>query len=81
MVHLTTVRKTLEASFAAVDIATAENIAARADIEDRIQQGMLIVRTLDAIVRNTYATNVDKLAAWLSASHVEKDPKKKKPSI
>jgi hypothetical protein len=31
----------------------------------------------DAIVQNKYADNPGKLAAWISASHVEKAPKKK----
>jgi hypothetical protein len=35
------------------------------------------VRTLDGIVKNKYTNNPGKLAAWLSASHVEKAPKKK----
>jgi hypothetical protein len=38
---------------------------------------MIKVRILDGIVRNVYANNPGKLAAWLSASHVEKAPKKK----
>jgi hypothetical protein len=36
-------------------------------------------RILDGIVQNKYANNPGKLAAWLSASHVEKAPKKKDP--
>jgi hypothetical protein len=32
------------------------------------------------IVRNVYANNPGKLAAWLSASHVERSPKKKTPT-
>ena len=63
----------------AVDSATAEHIAARADIEAEIRDCQIIVRTLDGIVRNIYATNIGKLAAWLAASHVEKAPKKKTP--
>lgn len=34
----------------------------------------------DAIIRNIYATNPGKLAAWISASHVEKAPKKQAPT-
>jgi hypothetical protein len=40
---------------------------------------MVIVRILDAIVKNKYANDPGKLAAWISASHVEKPPKKKEP--
>jgi len=38
---------------------------------------MIKVHILDGIVRNVYANNPGKLAACLSASHVEKAPKKK----
>jgi len=34
----------------------------------------------DGIVRNVYASDPGKLAAWLSASHVEKAPKKQTPT-
>jgi hypothetical protein len=33
---------------------------------------------LDGVVKNKYRNNVGKLAAWTSASHIEKAPKKKK---
>jgi hypothetical protein len=36
-----------------------------------------VCMTLDGIVRNVYGNHPGKLAAWLSASHVEKAPKKK----
>ena len=45
MDHVTTAANAIEASYTRVDGATAEHIAARADIEDRIQQGMVIVRS------------------------------------
>lgn len=59
--------------------STAEHVAATADISALIRQGMIIVRILEGIVKNKYAANPGKLAAWLSASHVEKAPKKKDP--
>lgn len=68
-----------EASFSSTASARAEHVAATADISAKIRQGMIIVRTLDGIVRNRYANDPGKLAAWLSASHVEKAPKKKDP--
>lgn len=46
-----------------------------------VRTGMVAVRTLDGIMRNTYATNPGKLAAWLSASHVEKAPEPGPPPI
>ena len=57
-----------DASFASVDSAVAE-----------VRDCQIIVRTLDGIARNVYATNPGRLAAWLAASHVEKAPKKKDP--
>jgi len=37
---------------------------------------MVIVRILGGTVRNKYANDPGKLAAWLSASQVERAPKK-----
>ncbi len=44
---------------------------------DFIVYGMVARRILDGIVRNVYKHNTGKTAAWSSASHVEKAPKKK----
>ncbi|MBV8859053.1 MAG: hypothetical protein JOZ02_19130 [Acidobacteria bacterium] len=57
--------------------AKAENarIEATADLAAAIRQGLEDVRELDAIVRNTYAGNEAELAAWESASHVERAPR------
>ena len=41
-------------------------------IEQLIAQGMEAVNTLTAIMHNKYASQPDKLAAWLTASHVER---------
>jgi hypothetical protein len=56
----------------------AENarVAATADLAAAIQQGLEDVRELDAIVRNTFAGNEAELAAWKSASHVERAPRR-----
>lgn len=49
--------------------------------EDRsLRLGMVAVRILDGVVKNKYDSDVGKLAAWISASHVEKAPKKKEPT-
>jgi hypothetical protein len=40
---------------------------------------MVAQRILDGIVKNKYGNNIGKLAAWLSASHIEKAPKKQTP--
>lgn len=36
------------------------------------RKGIAALRVCDAVIRNIYAGNPGKLAAWLSASHVER---------
>ncbi len=55
-----------------------DRIGNTANIGPLIQQGMKAVNTLDAIMHNKYGTQPDKLAAWQSASHVERDPQRAK---
>ncbi len=69
-----------EATFSNTAAATAEHVAATADEAAKVREGMVIVRVLDGIVKNKYANDPGKLAAWISASHVEKAPKKKAPT-
>lgn len=45
----------------------------------KVRDGLILVRTLEAVVKNKYTNNHGKLACWASASHVEKPPKKAKP--
>jgi hypothetical protein len=56
---------------------TATHINATTTIDDLIERGMRIVRELDAIMRNLYEDNPGKLAAWLSASRVERAPRRR----
>ena len=53
---------------AAMDAQTA----ATAEIGAEVRKGMIAVRILNGVIRNKYKNNVGKLAAWTSASHVEK---------
>ena len=76
---LTAAADAFEAAFSTTAQATAQHVAATAETAEHIRQGMIAVRTLDGIVKNKYANNVGKLAAWISASHVEKAPQKKPP--
>lgn len=69
-----------EATFASAASATAEQVAATAETAAFIREGMIAKRVLDGIVRNRYADDPGKLAAWLSASHVEKAPKSPPPA-
>ena len=76
---LTAAADAFEASFSSTASARAEHVAATADISAKTRQGRIIVRTLDGIVRNRYANDPGKLAAWLSASHVKKAPQPATP--
>ncbi len=76
---LTDAANAFEATFSTTASATAEHVAATAEEASKIRQGMIIVRILDGIVKNRYANDPGKLAAWISASHVEKAPKKTTP--
>jgi hypothetical protein len=60
--------------------AQAEHVSATAETSSKLRQINVAVRTVDGIVRNKYANDPGKLAAWASARHVEKAPKKKQPT-
>lgn len=77
---LSSLADAFEASFSNTASANAEHVAATADTSAKVREGMVIVRILDGIVKNKYANDPGKLAAWISASHVEKAPKKKEPT-
>jgi len=51
-------------------------VTATAAVATAAQQGLDAVRELDSIVRNIYAGNESELAAWESASHVERAPRR-----
>lgn len=55
---------------------TTTHVNATATIDDLIERGMNTVRELDPIMRNIHAGNTGKLAAWLSASRVERAPRR-----
>ncbi|HZT60417.1 MAG TPA: hypothetical protein VFA21_17560 [Pyrinomonadaceae bacterium] len=48
------------------------HVAASAGIDELIEDGMRTVRELDALFRNTFTDDPSALAAWGSASHVER---------
>lgn len=66
-----------EASLAPTGAAIDAQVAATAEIGAAIRRGMIARRILDGVVKNKYRNNVGKLAAWLTASHIEKAPQKK----
>lgn len=51
-------------------------VEATAAIDDAIERGINVVLELDAIMRNKYADDPATLAAWLSASHTERRPRR-----
>jgi hypothetical protein len=52
------------------------HVAATAAIDSALERGINIVRELDAIMRNQFANDPASLAAWLSASHTERAPRR-----
>ncbi|HKQ51242.1 MAG TPA: hypothetical protein VJT74_02665 [Pyrinomonadaceae bacterium] len=61
--------------------STGKRVTATAAIEAVIERGRQLVRELDAIVSNKYRRDTATLAAWESASRVERVPRKKKPPV
>ena len=59
---------------------THTHVSATASIDDLIDNGLKRVRELDPIVRNIFEDNPGKLAAWMSASHVERAPRRTAPA-
>lgn len=54
-------------------------VAATAAIDNALERGVIVVRELDAIMRNQFAADPASLAAWLSASHTERPPRRVAP--
>jgi hypothetical protein len=59
---------------------TQAQVDATASIDDLRDAGMQRVRQLDTVMRNTFADDPGKLAAWISASHVERPARRSKPA-
>jgi hypothetical protein len=55
---------------------SAARVASTAGLAEAAQTGLEAARELDPIVRNVYASNETELAAWESASHVERAPRR-----
>jgi hypothetical protein len=68
----------LEAAIVNQASGRGSHVSARAAIDDAIERADEVVRKLDAIVKNKYANNAPVLAAWLSASHTERAPRRRK---
>ena len=57
-----------------------DHVASRAAIDEAIERGLQVRRTLDVIVRNKYEGDSVVLAEWTSARHIEGRMRKRTPS-
>lgn len=74
LADLQTLIDDFEASMQATGTAIDSHVEDTAAIGAEIRSGMIAVRTVNGVISNKYRDNVGKLAAWLSASHVDKVP-------
>lgn len=77
---LTAAADAFEAAFTATAAARSEHITATAANPSQAETGMEAKRVLDGIIKNKYAGNPGKLAAWAAAAHVERPLKRRKPT-
>lgn len=68
----------IEAKEAEQDSAKQSEVGATAGIDQVLDDGLDAADVADAILRNIYANDPVKLAAWISARHIKRAPKKAK---
>ena len=68
-----------EAVTAAQSAAQGQKVGKRAAIIAEVDDLMQLKRTSGYIIENVFADNIEALASWRSAAHVENPPKKKAP--
>ena len=66
----------LRAAIVSQGNAVGDHVSARASLDDALDECVEIVRNLDAIMKNKYADNPGVLAEWISASHIERAPRR-----
>jgi hypothetical protein len=54
------------------NVTAASRVSATASLDEELAKGLKAVRQLQAVVKNMFRNDVAKLAAWASASHVER---------
>ena len=74
--ELQTLITRIEAHNAQSDTSLEKRGEATGGLTDSAKRGMENSRRLDRVVKNKYADNPRKLAAWTIASHLEKPPKR-----
>jgi hypothetical protein len=67
-----------ESAVNSLNLNMEKRINATASIKNTLARGMQLKRELDAIVRNKFRGDRPRLAAWKSASRVERPPRRKK---
>ncbi len=77
---LETMADELEGSEGKQGAALGERVGATATIPQTIRDGTAAVKTLRAIIRRVYKKNAAVLAAWETASHVQRSPRAVKPT-
>ena len=76
----TTDRAALTARNADQQADNQEGVENTSAIDTLLAKAQTLVTRLAAAILNKYARDPDKLAAWNSATHVERGPKKEKPA-
>jgi hypothetical protein len=61
-----------------LNLHTANRVSATAGIKSKLARAAKLRKEIDPIVRNKYRNDPATLAAWKSASHVQRPPKKQK---
>lgn len=75
---LTAKRDAFAASIDESDDAKLDRVGVNAQFNDPVRKCRAVIEDVDPIVKMTYRDNPGKLAEWLSASRVERPPKKVK---
>lgn len=71
-------RHAVDSAQSGLETSRESGVASTATIGPLIANGMKEITYLNAIMHNKYGSNPDKLAAWHSASHIERDPQRAK---
>ena len=69
----------IEAKELEQDSSKLSVVGATAGIDQKLDEGLDAADVADAILQNIYADDPVKLAAWISARHVKRAPKKTPP--
>lgn len=68
----------LEAAINNQSSAVGGSVGARVAVEAKVDAGIAVLNKITAIMRNKYADDPATLAEWMSASHIERAPRRKK---